>query len=371
MVEALKKMDKKFLIFAGCIIFLPIFIVIFLVVIRACGTTKITYDKYEEKMIAAAEDYFKDKDLIPSEESDIETVKLTKLVEKGYIKSPGNLLNDDSCKGSVSVRKNGSTSVEYEQGFLNYIPVLDCKNYKTNSLINLILEDLTKEGAGLYELEDGSYIYKGDTVNNYVSFFGSTFRILSIDKEGIVKLLKEEAEGTNVYWDKKYNTETEDTSGKNIYKDSNILKKLTQNYNKDKLTEAQRKKMVSNDICIGKRDINDIEFYSESDCSEILENQPIGLLDVTDFSKASLDLDCVNIKSKSCRNYNYLYYLNLNSWTLNAISNNTYEVYYYESGYLNYQEAENYNFYNLVYYIDKNEIIESGDGSKESPYVIN
>ena len=48
MLEALKKLDKKFLIIAGCIILLPILIIIFLAIIQGCNRN-ITYENYEQK----------------------------------------------------------------------------------------------------------------------------------------------------------------------------------------------------------------------------------------------------------------------------------------------------------------------------------
>ena len=43
MVNALKRMDKKFLIFAGLIICLPILLIVFLALIQGCGNRKDSY----------------------------------------------------------------------------------------------------------------------------------------------------------------------------------------------------------------------------------------------------------------------------------------------------------------------------------------
>ena len=369
MVEALKKMDKKFLIFAGCIIFLPILIIIFLAIMQGCSSKGISHERYEDRMVSAAEKYFKENDSLPDSEFEVDSVKLSKLVDKGYIKSTEKLLNDDTCSGEVSVRKNGSTYESNNGGFFNYIPSLECDKYKTNSLKNLLTEYLTESGPGLYKTSDG-YVFKGDSVRNYLRFYGTNFRILSIDNSGIVKIMKEESESSNLYWDTKYNTETSESSGKNIYSDSNILKKLNEYYESKIKSEDQKSKMVANSVCIGKRDIKDYDLDSTKDCSDVINYQPISLINITDFAKASLDAECVSLNSRSCRNYNYLHYLNFSSWTLNGVSNNTYEVYYLENGDLYYQEANRYEFYNLVFYLDSGEIVKSGNGSKDKPYVI-
>ena len=61
---------------------------------------------HEEKMITATENYIKGKE--PKEEGQTLTVELSDLVEGGYIKSTEKLLDDSTCKGSVTVRRNGS-----------------------------------------------------------------------------------------------------------------------------------------------------------------------------------------------------------------------------------------------------------------------
>ena len=135
MGNVLRKFDKKFLIFFGCIILLPILLVLVLALARGCDR-EITYEKYEEKMVTAAKKYIKDKNKDPKEESKVVSIKLDKLIEGNYIDSSEKLLDDKSCEGSVTVRLNGSQIEDNEGGFLNYIPTLKCKNYETNTLMS-------------------------------------------------------------------------------------------------------------------------------------------------------------------------------------------------------------------------------------------
>ena len=86
MVNALKRMDKKFLIMAGLIICLPLVLIIFLAIIQGCGNNKITHEKYEEKMISALEKYAKDNDKLPEQEGEVLTVELSDLVKKRIYK---------------------------------------------------------------------------------------------------------------------------------------------------------------------------------------------------------------------------------------------------------------------------------------------
>lgn len=370
MVEALKKMDRKFLIMTGFIMLLPIFLIIFLAIIQGCGNRKITYEKYESNMISATEKYLNSKKEIPVNEGEYSKVDLKTLVEKGYIKSSGDSLGDETCDGNVTVRRTGSNIESTKGGYLNYTVELKCKDYKTNSLQNLLMNNLTTSGSGLYE-QNGKYIFKGEEPKNYLTFYGQNYRILNIDSNGIVKLLKTESQYQERAWDSKYNIETDISSGKNIYSDSNILKKLINDYENEKIISKEAKKhIVPYDICIDSKNINDSKFLNGDNCSNIIKNQVISLMNINDFYNASIDDNCINFNSKSCRNYNYFYQMNLNTWTLNSVSDNTYQVYYIKNAYLNYQDANTYNEYNIVIYIDSKEIVKSGDGTEKSPYII-
>jgi len=214
MVNAIKKLDKKFLMIACFMIILPIFILIFLMIIQGCSNQKMSYEKYEKKMISAAKKYFEDNDLLPQSESAVSRVELSKLIEDEYIKDSLKALEDDTCNGTVTVRKNGSIIEENKGGFFNYTVNLECKDYKTVSLNDLLLEDLTNSESGLYKY-GSSYIYKGDDVDNYIKFYGTLYRILRIDENGILKLIKFESENINQQWDNKYNTEVNNSYGKN------------------------------------------------------------------------------------------------------------------------------------------------------------
>lgn len=370
MIEALKKLDRKFLIMAGSIILIPIFLIIFLAIIQSCGNNKITYDKYEERMISATEKYLNKEGGIPKSESELVTVKLSLLVDGGYIKSPEKLIGDSTCDGNVTVRRNGSSIETNNGGFLNYIVSLNCDDYKTIHLIDKITENIVTSESGLYKDGEG-YIFKGDKVNNYITFFGNNYRIMSIDKDGIMKLVKESPEGTFRIWDNKYNIDVNSNAGKNIYKDSSILNYLMQDYqNSKKISKSAKSHVVAYDACIGKRNSNDYSISKDLDCNEVLENQLVSMLNVSDYAMASIDPDCNSVNSKSCRNYNYLSKVASSTWTLNAVSENTYEVFYMANGLAVHSDANTYNEYNMVIYVDGNELYIEGSGSSNNPYII-
>lgn len=370
MVNALRRLDKKFLILAGLVVCLPILIIIFLAIIRGCGDSKVSPQKYEEKMISALEKYSKEKNKVPSEEGELLTVKLSTLVSGGYIKSPENALGDSTCEGSVSVRRNAASVESTNGGFLNYTVNLECKDYSTVHLVDKLKEDIVTSDSGLYKEED-SYIFKGNKPNNHITFFGHNYRIMSIDKDGILKLVKEQPEGTNRIWDNKYNIETNRSSGINIYKDSMIKEYLLNDYlNTKKISTKAKKQIVAHDACVGKRNSNNFAIDSSLDCSEKLEKQLVSLISISDYAKASLDQNCTNLRSFSCNNYNYLYGVVSSTWTLNSTLDNSYESLYLADGLMETQNANTYSEYNLVIYISGDVLYTTGNGTSNNPYVI-
>ena len=367
MVDAFKKLDKKFLIIAGCLIFIPIVLIIFLAIIQGCSNKKMTYESYEKKMISAAERYLKND--VPTDEGEMLTIPLRTLIDKGYIKSSEKAVKD-TCTGNVNVRRNGSSIDTNNGGFLNYTVSLNCNNYNTVHLFDKIISEVVESESGLYKVGE-EYIFKGNKVNNYLDFFGQLYRIMSIDKDGIIKLIKNESEPVSRIWDNKFNTEVNATYGKTIYKDSAILSYLITDYqNAKKINKKAKSHIVAYDVCIGKRNSKDYSISKDLDCSERLESQVISLMNVSDFAMASADPECDSTNSRACRNYNYLSSIAMSTWTLNSVSDNTYDVLFMSDGLQRSQQANLYNQYSIVIYIDGNELFTEGNGTSNKPYIV-
>lgn len=370
MVETLKKLDKKFLIISACIILLPILVIIFLAIIQGCNGNA-THESYEEKMILAAEKYITEKEKIPTSEGELVKVKLEKLVNGGYIKSTEKLLDDATCKGEVNVRRNGSSIESTAGGFLNYTVNLECDSYKTIHLVDKIKEKIVTQESGLYAVGD-EYIFKGIKPKNYITLFGHEYRIMSVDKNGILRLIKSTSEIASRIWDNKYNVDINYSYGKNIYKDSAILTYLISDYeNPKKISKKAKQHVMAYDVCIGKRKHDDYSINKELDCSEKLEKQVISIMNISDYALASTDPDCNSVISKSCKNYNYLSNVAFSGWTSNVSNENTYEVFSITGGLLTHQKGSTFSEYNIVIYVDGNELYSGGTGSATDPYVIN
>lgn len=369
MLSSLKKMDKKFLILVGMILGLPILIIIFLLVVQSCGGKTISYSEYESKMITAAEKYIGKIDNILTAEGELIEVNLSKLVEDGYIKSTEKLLNDSSCDGQVLIRRNGISVESTKGGYVSYIPTLNCSEYSTEKIVDKLKEQLVTQDEGLYLVND-NYVFKGKKIKNYIEFFGTKYVVLEIDENNILKLLKTTPEQNKIPWDNKFNSSVNKYVGKNIYKDSLILEYLMSDYmNSKKFTSKARQFMIAKDVCVGSRNSIDFSLVNDNDCSVILENQFVSLLNVGDFAKASLDSDCTNLNTLSCSNYNYLNQIVSSTWTLNSANDNNYEVFYMIQGLMRAQDANKYENYHMVIYVDGNQSYTSGSGTSADPYI--
>ena len=359
MIDVLKKMDKKFLITSGLLIFIPLLIIIILMIVRGCSTGS-SYESYEEKMISSAQRYFEYHDVLPNKEGKEVVVNLDDLVEEG-LKSPEKAVNDATCTGSVTAKKNG------KQYF--YIPYLECKDYTTDYIINHLKKDIVSKESGLYKVGN-EYIYKGNKVKNYISFFDTLYRIVKIDSNGNLRLIKNTREDDQISWDDRFNVSADDSVGINDYYNSLIYDAVWNAYRDKKLfTPEMKKHIVAHSVCLDKKAVSDTS-VEEKTCTNTLNNQFISIPSLYDYSQASYDKDCVKIGDGACANYNYLDEVITSSWTINASSDDTRSVYYITGSYVDVQDAINYKNYHWIISISGNELYTQGKGTLEDPYVI-
>lgn len=189
------------------------------------------------------------------------------------------------------------------------------------------------EGEGIY-LINGSNIYKGENVNNYIKYSNLLWRILRINEDKSLDIILEDSVNS-LKWN---NTITEySKSDINMYLNDVFLK----NINKDLITNTS----VCKDI------IDDVAKIS---CNEIDSSNYVRLLTIDEFLNSKIE-DKTFISNDnniwlSSRGSN-------NAWTINGTS-------------LSYAEVNNaYNVKPVVTLKNSNQI-SSGTGSKEEPYII-
>ena len=105
---------------------------------------------------------------------------------------------------------------------------------------DLLLKEVVTNGDGLYkdEYEQGKYFYRGINPNNYITFNNETWRILSLEDDDTLKIIKNESVGEIKWAD---NTPYDLPSEINTYLNSTYLNSITTNFDK----------IISHDFKIG------------------------------------------------------------------------------------------------------------------------
>ena len=367
---------KRLLLLFGGVIVLIILIIVIAGIIGKSKNRALSYDKIEEKMSQAAEKYFnKNKDLLPSIENGESEVDATVLASSGFMKNISSYQKDKtvSCSGRVVVSKSNK--------YYSFTPYLSCGDkYNTRTLVEQLKKNIVTVDSGLYEMTQyGSsgnigtvYVYRGDYADNYVSIDDKLWRIIKIDSDNNIMITKDQykrADDIEGPWDNRFNTAKNSNLGINNYKVSIVRNALSNYYNTDILSTSLKAKLVSRNVCIGNRSINDTNKNGSTECKSILEGEYLSLLTTYDFMNASLDSNCKTIVDRSCGNYNYLGAHTKAFWLLNADSETTYQG-YKVSTYASRTRLSSNAEGRMVLVINKNTIYLSGTGTADDPYII-
>ena len=362
---------KKMIKFMG--IFMVVVIVIILIILLCSALIKksYTYEQIETVLQTAAENYFDDnKEQLPQAEDQIVEIDVANLVAGEYMKELVEYTGEDrTCtSATVQVEKVGNDYL--------YTPMLSCgTDYQTKLLYQEITQEknIVTTGYGLYS-QNGIYAYRGETVNNYVKMDNSLWRIVKITADNNIVLIKEDKIIEQVAWDDRYNVNLGYTSGINNYDTSRIRENLKTIYkgNEDLeiLSSNDKKKLVSYNVCVGKRDAAAEGSDNTIECSAVIQNEKIGLLTIADYINASIDPSCKTASSESCQNYNYLN--NYSKWwtgTANpAKTNETYQI--DSSGLIKSINTCTYAELRPVVTLNNKALFKSGKGTEKKPYVL-
>lgn len=359
-----EKLKKIIFIVLGC--FVLLFLILFL--LTSCGK-KLSPMEFENEIVSNSKKYFSvNKEELPKSDSTI-TFSLNNLISKGIIDELDKILDSDvNCSGNLVIENNN--------GYYMYSPKLSCtnngENYNTDNLKDALLEKVVTSGNGLYNVGT-EYFFKGDNVDNYIIFDGIKWRITKINADGSIRLI-EDNKRTSVVWDNRYNSEKLSNTGLNnfVYDGLNSRMKdyLDNIYENEEILSDDGKGFIKKTtLCIGKRSLQEIDKTGAIECSETLENQYLGLLQVNEYLIASLDPNCQNTISFVCGNYNYLANFANSYWSITSSSENNHKVYKFSNS-VSDTTASNTAMARLVINISENTNI-SGTGTLDDPYVVN
>ncbi len=357
------KNDKKKVIFFGIIALLILILIIILIVIIMNIFKRYDYDEIKTIMVQETKDYLRAyPELVPDEENPSVTIEASTLISEEYMKDFSKLSTDQNCTGNVVVTYNNDT--------LRYTPTLSCDRYETVTLKDTILEqeNIVTENEGLYELND-FYTYRGENVNNYVSFANELWRIVKFNDEMMYLILSDTANQIDpVVFDDRYNETINSNRGYNSFENSRIRDSLLDIYND--FFANYHGYLLTMDSCVHTRSETDHNNTGAIECYTTYET-PISLLPVYDFINGSIDPLCRTATSGNCANYNYLSSTENRFWLLNGTNENTYQVYVTTNrGILSLDNASSKRYLRVYIAIPSDVEFQSGNGTSSSPYTV-
>ena len=364
MSDMSKMLIKMLLGIAGSL--LALFLIV--VVIRLISGPKKSFSGTEKTMYDSAVSYYKKhEDELPQNGEQTE-ITAGELIAGEYMKEWEKYVGKDlTCEGYVTVLNNDDNYA--------YIPYLSCEDeYETKTLGETILKNnkLVDAGDGLYLDDNSNYVFRGEYVNNYLTLNGLNYRILRVNNDGSIRLFLENPikDYRKSTWDNRYNVEKGNKSGINTFEISRIKEFLDSIYNDKEIFPSRIKALVvKQDLCIGSRERENNDLSDFVECSEIVEDQYLGLLQVNEYLYPSIDENCDSISSKSCLNYNYMASYQKSFWTLTPVPDSTYKLYRIAAGIYTSKASTKANILYTLHISDKVSL-SSGDGTREDPYVI-
>lgn len=230
-----------------------------------------------------------------------------------------------------------SCCVVYGYRFVKYYKIYNPKETEKNGgLLSIAVPKnsvIVTSGDGLYHI-GGSYIYKGNVDNNYISFSGLTFRILKMTYGSNVEIVLDDVV-TSLAYNKDYTS----------YDKSDINKYLNEYFIKHLNTDL----LAKSTVCLDKiTSISD----TTSKCDESYDKDYIKLLDINTYLNTITDSSYLNSEDGHL-------------W-LNNVSDN---MIWHTNGYsISTSMSNAYYGIKPVITLDSEVELLGGDGSIDNPY---
>ena len=231
----------------------------------------------------------------------------------------------------------------YGARLIHYYKLEHPKIEPRDNLFKLVTLDknVILTGDGLYK-EEGKYVYKGIDVDNYIYYSGRIFRILSIDKDGNLKLIADLPQTSLVYGIEK------------DYVSSYVREWLN---SEDKGIKSFYESLSNTDILIDTKTCIDVVTPTKISCNKFIMDK-VGLLSIYEYNLAGGEKSYLNIDEY---------------WWSSNIDDENSAWYFYSKGVNNNVNAGDFYYaYGVrpTITIQGDILVYSGDGKKDSPYVI-
>ena len=280
-------------------------------------------------------------------------------------------------------------------------------NVVKKSAAQTLIATVVSDGDGLYadSYEEGRYIYKGANPNNYITFSGETWRIISVENDGTIKIMRSESIGNKAFDSKGLRDSSSDgvggtycangsygcnawaindnfSNGKytgTVLKDAELKNYLNEEYLE---TLSDSDKVISHSWSIGAvtDDNNDLSAQIASE-NGTTWNGKIGLITVSEYLRANTNTEqcgtfSLNNDNKStCKTTDWMVPLSGYMWTISPNASSSSYVFGVSGSSYNAGSVSNFSAYNSssgvvpVLYLTS-DITLSGTGESGDPYVI-
>ena len=263
-------------------------------------------------------------------------------------------------------------TLDYSQASEGYVPPV------TGPSIGGQPVEIVESGDGLYadEYESGKYIYKGTNPNNYITFNNETWRIISVEADGTIKIMRNESIGRQK-WDSG-NSNAWETSDIKTYLNDTYLPTITTNQDK----------IVSHTWSIGGVTLDNSDLAGQIAAENGTQSQSasVGMITASEYLRANTNTEqCGNLSINNtnyttCKTTNWMYSIVPSGvggylWTISPRVSNSTSVFcvdgntYSDPGSLTYDTANYSRAVSPVLYLSS-DITLTGDGSSANAFQI-
>ena len=236
--------------------------------------------------------------------------------------------------------------------------------------------DVVTSGDGLYEdeYEDGRYFYKGKNVNNYITFNNEVWRIVSIEPDKTIKIMRD-AVLSDRAWD--------DSNSNNWSRPATLNTYLNGSYLTETLSTTAQGQIVAKDWSIGGIVHNEknMNTHINKEKSKIW-NGKVALITASEYIRSNSNqsncgtFELNETNYNSCKNTTWMQNSKTSYWwTLTPYASVTMSVFSINSnGNINLDNghftARAENSVRPAVYLSSSVQITGGNGSSSSPYTL-
>ena len=268
-----------------------------------------------------------------------------------------------------------------------------------------LTSNLVTSGDGLYEdtYEPGRYVYKGANPNNYITFNNEEWRIISVEADGTLKIMKNSSIGSMAYdsaglrgvdtglaedaycnlnrygcnaWMISDSFINEGGEGP-VLKNAELNDYLNNEYY-DSFTNTAKAQIINHNFAVGGAASTNNDLMNQiKDENRMIWNGKIGLISASDYLKGNRNISkCethyLNQENvEICKQSNYLIN-NYSYWVITPHITATYRGFRVSStGSLGWGINANAKWDILPSLYLKSDIMLTGNGTKDNPYTIN